>query len=103
MTGGENVYSSEVEAAVYSHPCVKEAAVIGIPDAKWGELVMACVALKDGAVLTAEDLIEHCRLQLAAFKVPARIDILPEIPRTPTGKVQRRRVAEFVAQRQEAR
>jgi acyl-CoA synthetase (AMP-forming)/AMP-acid ligase II len=95
VTGGENVYSSEVEAAVYSHPCVKEAAVIGIPDARWGELVMACVALKDGAVLTAEDLIEHCRTRLAGYKAPRRIEFIAgELPKSGTNKILKRKLRE---------
>jgi long-chain acyl-CoA synthetase len=95
VTGGENVYSSEVEAAVYSHPCVKEAAVIGIPDAKWGELVMACVTLKDGAVLTAEELIEHCRTRLAGYKAPRRIEFIAgELPKSGTNKILKRKLRE---------
>jgi acyl-CoA synthetase (AMP-forming)/AMP-acid ligase II len=80
-----------------SHPAVRDAVCFGVADEKYGELVGAAVTLA-GEVQSA-DLIEHCRRQLAAFKVPARIDVLQEIPRTPTGKVQRRRVGEFVAQR----
>ena len=95
VSGGENVYSSEVEAAIYSHPCVKEAAVIGIPDPKWGELVMACVVLKDGALLTAEDLIEHCRTRLAGYKVPRRIEFIAgELPKSGTNKILKRKLRE---------
>jgi long-chain acyl-CoA synthetase len=95
VTGGENVYSSEVEAAVYSHPCVKEAAVIGIPDEKWGEVVMACVALKDGATLTAEELIEHCRTRLAHYKVPRRIEFIAgELPKSGTNTILKRKLRE---------
>ena len=95
VTGGENVYSSEVEAAVYSHPCVKEAAVIGIPDPKWGELVLACVALRDGAILTADDLIAHCRIRLAGYKVPRRIEFIAgELPKSGTNKILKRKLRE---------
>ncbi|MCU1275463.1 MAG: fatty-acid--CoA ligase [Bryobacterales bacterium] len=95
VSGGENVYSSEVEAAIYSHPCVKEAAVIGIPDPKWGELVMACVVLKDGAALTAEDLIEHCRTRLACYKAPRRIEFIAgELPKSGTNKILKRKLRE---------
>ena len=59
VTGGENVYSGEVEAVIYGHPAVREAAVFGIPDPQWGELVMACVVLKPGVTLTADELIAH--------------------------------------------
>jgi acyl-CoA synthetase (AMP-forming)/AMP-acid ligase II len=76
---------------------VRDAVCFGVADDKYGELVGAAVTLSADA--DVKDLIDHCREQLAAFKVPARIDVLAEIPRTPTGKVQRRRVAEYVAQR----
>ena len=64
VTGGENVYSGEVEAVLYEHPAVREAAVFGIPDPQWGELVMACVVLKPGKALSANDLIAYCRRSL---------------------------------------
>src|ERR1700751_1768435 len=74
VTGGENVYSGEVEAVIYSHPAVREAAVFGIPDPQWGELVMACVVLKPGATLPADDLIAFCRRSLANYKLPRRVE-----------------------------
>src|SRR5258707_2859147 len=70
VTGGENVYSGEVEAVIYEHPAILEAAVFGIPDQQWGELVMACVVLKPGKTLSADELIAHCRRSLANYKVP---------------------------------
>ena len=68
VTVGENVYSGEVEAVIYEHPAVREAAVFGIPDPQWGELVMACVVLKPGKVLSVDELITHCRRSLANYK-----------------------------------
>jgi len=97
LRGGENIAPAEIEQVLMSHPAVRDAVCFGVPDDKYGELVAAAVTL--GQDTGARELIEHCRGQLAAFKVPARIDVLPEIPRTATGKVQRRRVGEFVAQR----
>jgi acyl-CoA synthetase (AMP-forming)/AMP-acid ligase II len=97
LRGGENIAPAEIEEVLMSHPAVRDAVCFGVADEKYGELVGAAVTLT-GDVQTA-DLVDHCRHQLAAFKVPARIDVLEEIPRTPTGKVQRRRVGEFVAQR----
>jgi len=97
IRGGENIAPAEIEQVLMTHPAVRDAVCFGVPDDKYGELVGAAVTLV--AEAEARDLIEHCRQQLAAFKVPARIDVLPEIPRTPTGKVQRRRVAEVVTQR----
>src|SRR3954468_21052207 len=74
VTGGENVYSGEVEAVIFNHPSVREAAVFGIPDPQWGELVAACVVLNPGAKLTEEELIRHCRQSLANYKIPRRVE-----------------------------
>lgn len=91
VTGGENVYSAEVEAALYDHPAVREAAVFGVPDPQWGELVMACVVLKPGKALSADDLIAHCRHSLANYKVPRRIEFLEhELPKSASGKILKR-------------
>ncbi len=100
IRGGENIAPAEIEQVLMSHPAVRDAVCFGVEDDKYGELVAAAVTMAQDA--ETRELIEHCRQQLAAFKVPARIHVVPEIPRTPTGKVQRRRVAEFVAQRQAA-
>jgi acyl-CoA synthetase (AMP-forming)/AMP-acid ligase II len=96
IRGGENIAPAEIEHVLMLHPAVKDAVCFGVADAKYGELVGAAVTLVADA--SVKELTDHCRTSLAAFKVPARIDVLAEIPRTPTGKVQRRRVAEFVAQ-----
>jgi len=91
VTGGENVYCGEVEAVIYSHPAVSEAAVFGVPDPKWGELVMACVVLKAGATLSAADLIAFCRKSLAHYKVPHRIEFSDTpLPKSGTGKILKR-------------
>jgi acyl-CoA synthetase (AMP-forming)/AMP-acid ligase II len=95
IRGGENIAPAEIEQVLQSHPAVHDAVCFGISDEKYGELVGAAVTL--GSAVEVGELIEHCRQRLAPFKVPARIDIVAGIPRTPTGKVQRRRVAEFVA------
>jgi acyl-CoA synthetase (AMP-forming)/AMP-acid ligase II len=95
LRGGENIAPAEIELVLQSHPAVREAVCFGVADEKYGELVGAAVTL--GSAAGAGELIEHCRQRLAPFKVPARISVVTEIPRTPTGKVQRRRVAEFVA------
>jgi long-chain acyl-CoA synthetase len=90
-TGGEKVYSGEVEAVIYQHPAVSEAAVFGIPDPVWGELVMAVVFLKPGKTLTADDLIAHCRRFLAKFKVPRRVEFSQtELPKSGSGKILKR-------------
>ena len=92
ISGGENVSSIEVEDALMSNPAVKEVAVIGIPDDKWGELITALV-VSDGEV-SAEDLITYCRKSLAGYKCPKRIDFVDELPRTATGKLQKFKLRE---------
>ena len=93
ITGGENVSSIEVEDALMSHAAVKEVAVIGIPDEKWGELVTALV-VADGSPVTADELIAHCRDHLAGYKCPKRIDFVDTLPRTATGKLQKFKLRE---------
>ncbi len=90
ISGGENVYPAEVENAIYSHPKVAEVAVIGIPDAKWGEAVKACVVVKPGESLTEAEVIAHAREHIAAYKSPKSVDFIEVLPRNPSGKVLRR-------------
>jgi long-chain acyl-CoA synthetase len=91
VTGGENVYSGEVEAVIYQHPAVREAAVFGIPDPRWGELVAACVERKPGMALTEDELIAHCRRSLANYQVPRRIELSDtELPKSGSGKILKR-------------
>jgi long-chain acyl-CoA synthetase len=91
VTGGENVYSGEVEAVIYQHPAVREVAVFGIPDPQWGELVMAYVVLKQGESLTVDCLIAHCRRTLANYKIPRRVEFSEtELPKGGSGKVLKR-------------
>jgi fatty-acyl-CoA synthase len=87
ITGGENVYSTEVENVLYTHPSVLEAAVIGVPDAKWGEAVKAYVVLKDGKTATQEEIIFYCKENLAHYKAPKSVDFLEALPRTGSGKI----------------
>jgi long-chain acyl-CoA synthetase len=95
VTGGENVYSGEVEAVIYAHPAVREAAVFGIPDPKWGEVVMACVVLKPGSTLTVDDLIAFCRQSLASYKIPRRVEFSnTELPKGGSGKILKRLLRE---------
>ncbi len=90
IVGGFNVYPSEVEGVLYTHPAVMEAGVIGIPDSYKGELVKAFVVLKAGASATTEELKEHCTRELAEFKVPCRIEIRESLPKTAIGKILHR-------------
>jgi long-chain acyl-CoA synthetase len=89
ITGGENVYSTEVEEVLYRHAAVLEAAVFGIPDPRWGEAVLAAVVPR--APVTEAELIEHCRESIAAYKVPKRVELRTEpLPKSGAGKVLKR-------------
>ncbi|HQY31356.1 MAG TPA: acyl-CoA synthetase, partial [Thermomicrobiales bacterium] len=88
ISGGENISTIEVEQAIASHPAVLEVAVIGIPDDRWGETPKAFVVLRAGHVVTADELIAHCKERLAGFKTPRAIEF-GELPKTSTGKIQK--------------
>lgn len=90
ITGGENVYSPEIERVLAEHPAIAELAVIGIPDDKWGETVKAVVAFHPDKSATAEEVIAFARERLAAYKCPTSIDIVESLPRNPTGKILKR-------------
>jgi acyl-CoA synthetase (AMP-forming)/AMP-acid ligase II len=90
ISGGENVYPAEVENAVFSHPKVADVAVIGVPDAKWGEAVKACVVVKAGEELGEAELIAHARTLIAGYKCPKSVDFIEALPRNPSGKILRR-------------
>ncbi|HPC86264.1 MAG TPA: fatty acyl-CoA synthetase [Smithellaceae bacterium] len=97
-TGGENVASREVEEVLYQYPGIEEAAVIGLPDPKWIEIVAAVIVPKKGAALGEKDIIAHCRERLAAFKCPKKIILLDKLPKNPSGKILKRELKEkFVA------
>jgi len=90
VSGGENVYPAEVENALFSHPCVADAAVIGVPDERWGEAVKAVVVLRPGSEADAAAIIAHCRQRIAGYKTPKSVDFISVLPRNPSGKVLRR-------------
>ena len=99
ITGGENVYSAEVEDAVHKHPAVKECAVIGLPDDLWGERVAAVVHLKGGASLTQDDLVAHCRALIGGYKVPRQLILSTEpLPKNGAGKILKHELRRFAAQ-----
>ena len=87
ISGGENIYPAELEAVLHAHPAVSEAAVIGIPDERWGEVCFAYVALRSGEAAPEEELLEWCRARLARFKVPKEIRLLEALPRSGMNKV----------------
>jgi long-chain acyl-CoA synthetase len=90
VSGGENVYSAVVEQALCAHPAVDEAAVVGVPDARWGETVHATVVLRPGAVVAADDLIAFCRERLGGVARPRSVEFRSALPRTSMGKVHKR-------------
>jgi fatty-acyl-CoA synthase len=95
ISGGENVYPAEVEAAIFELSTVADVAVIGIPDSKWGEVGLAVVVLKSGHTLETAAIEAHCRARLARFKIPRRVEFVDALPRTPSGKVQKHLLRDF--------
>ncbi|MFO1338219.1 MAG: hypothetical protein U1F53_08280 [Burkholderiaceae bacterium] len=92
ISGGENIYPSEVEGVLGAHPAVQDVAVVGVPDAKWGEAVCAVVVLRGGQAASEAELMDWCRERMAGYKRPRTIRFLAdsEMPRTATGKIQHR-------------
>jgi long-chain acyl-CoA synthetase len=87
ITGGENVYSSEVEAVLYQHSDVIECAVVGVPDEKFGEALFAAIVCRPGVEITESDIIEHCRTRIGGYKIPRRMAFVEELPKSAMGKI----------------
>ncbi len=94
ISGGENISSIEVEDTLYKHPAIQAAAVVAKPDDKWGETPCAFIELKPDAALSADEVISHCRKNLAHFKCPRHV-IFSELPKTSTGKIQKFKLREM--------
>jgi len=90
VCGGYNVYPREVEEVIYHHPKVMEAAVLGVKDPVRCEVPKAFIRLKFGEVMTDQEMIDFCKQRLASYKVPRNIEFLPELPKSPTGKILKR-------------
>jgi acyl-CoA synthetase (AMP-forming)/AMP-acid ligase II len=90
ISGGFNVFPSEVEQVIWSHPAVLDCAVIGVPDEKWGEAVKAVIELKPGAAVDPEEIIALCKDRLGSVKAPKSVDFVSTLPRSPVGKVLKR-------------
>ena len=97
ISGGVNIYSKEIESVLYRHPAVLEAAVVGLPDEEWGEIVTAVIALKPGQEVSGEELVELCKASLAGYKKPRKIFFLDELPKNPSGKILKRVLRENLA------
>jgi acyl-CoA synthetase (AMP-forming)/AMP-acid ligase II len=87
ISGGENIYPAELENLLAAHPAILEAAIVGMPDDKWGELVRAFIVKRPGASATAEEIIDFLRPKIASFKLPRRVDFIDALPRNPSGKI----------------
>jgi acyl-CoA synthetase (AMP-forming)/AMP-acid ligase II len=94
ISGGENIYSREVEDVLHMHPAVADAAVVGVPDDKWGESVKAVVVLKEGASTSEEEIIDFCRANLASYKKPRSVDFRDDLPKTASGKTKKAEIRE---------
>jgi len=94
ITGGFNVFPSEVEQVIWGHPAVQDCAVVGVPDEKWGEMVTAVVEAKPGMSVDADELIALCKARLGSVKAPKRVEVWPSLPRSPVGKVMKRTIRE---------
>jgi long-chain acyl-CoA synthetase len=96
ITGGENVYPTEVENVLYTHPAVLECSVVATPDERWVEVVHAVVVLRDGAQASAEELMAHCHSALAGYKCPKRVTFVAALPKTVVGKISRKNIKEMI-------
>jgi acyl-CoA synthetase (AMP-forming)/AMP-acid ligase II len=94
VSGGENVYPAEVESALFEHPNVADAAVIGIPSERWGETILAFLVTRDGDPIDTEEMIAFCRERLAGYKIPREVKCIEEIPRNPSGKALKKDLRE---------
>jgi fatty-acyl-CoA synthase len=99
IRGGENVYPREIEEFLYTHPEISDVQVYGVPDEKYGEKVAAAVQLRQDAELTAEDVRDFCRENIARYKVPEYVDFVEEYPMTASGKIQKYKLREAAVER----
>ncbi|MEQ9527182.1 MAG: fatty acid--CoA ligase, partial [Parvibaculaceae bacterium] len=90
VSGGENIYPAEVENALFGHPAIADAAVVGVPHERWGEAAKAIVVLKPGERATPDEIIAFAKTRIASYKVPKSVDFIEALPRNPSGKILRR-------------
>ena len=94
ISGGENIYPREIEETLITHPAIADVAVVGIPDPDWGESVKAFVTLREGKIISEQEVIDFCTKHLASFKKPKRVIFIPTIPRNPSGKALKKLLIE---------
>jgi len=94
ISGGFNLYPSEIEQVIWGHPAVQDCAVVGVPDEKWGEAVKAVIELKPGASASVDELMAFCRERLGGMKTPKSVELWPQLPRSPVGKVLKKDIRE---------
>jgi len=92
IRGGENIYPKEIEEVLYRHPAVAEAAVVGLPDKRWGEEVAAFIVLREGLQCSPRQITDYLKDKIADFKIPRRIEFVPSLPKTATGKIQKHKL-----------
>ena len=95
IRGGENIYPKEIEDFIYTHPKVSDVQVIGVPDKQYGEEIMACVILKEGVTMTAEELQEFCRTHMAKHKTPRYVEFVDSFPMNAAGKILKYKMREW--------
>ena len=94
ISGGENIYPTEIEDVLYSNPKVLETAVIGVPDERWGESVTAFIVLNEGQSSSQDEIIQYCRERLAGYKIPRSVNFVPSLPKSTSGKILKRVIRE---------
>jgi fatty-acyl-CoA synthase len=103
IRGGANIHPREIEEVLYQHPKVRDAAVVGVPDDRLGERVCACIVPKSGESLSFGEMIDFLKPKIATYKLPEFLEILSDLPRTPTGKIQKTPLRDIVMRQREAR
>ena len=98
IRGGENIYPREIEERLYQHPAIEDVQIVGIPDRKYGEEVLAWIKLRPGSSVTEQDLRDFCRASLAHYKTPRHIKFVDSFPTTVTGKIQKYKIRELAIQ-----
>ena len=102
ISGGENIYPTEIEEVLYTHPKVMEAAVVGVPDEKWGETPKAFIVLKEGETATEQEIIDYCKERLAGYKKPTKVEFVDSLPKSAVGKILRKVLRDHERKKYEA-